>query len=382
MTAGDARASGDYLLRLGEALRPLASPAVIQATASRVLRHYLGAERVSYTEAVAPDTLRVVATDQQAGVPSHFGNTYRISDFGPHMESEFKAGRLTWRNDVLSDPAYTDAERAQHAAVGAVAWANAPLVKGGRLVAMLTVQFAHPHRWTEAELAILGETAERTWAATEIATLFRRLISAQEAERRRLARDLHDHLGQQMTALRMNIETLRAPHAGEAEWLARVERIEQLAEELDRGIDAVAWDLRPVALDLGLAAALRTLVQGWSERFQVTGEFAQAGGDDRRLPEETAANLYRIAQEALHNIVKHAQASRASVMLDCRDAEARLVIEDDGRGFAPGQAAPEGGLGLVSMRERAAHLGGTLEVESAPGRGTTVFVRVPSPPRG
>jgi len=382
MSTGEERASGEYLLRLAEALRPLASPTVIQATASRVLRHYLGAERVSYTEAVAPDTVRVVATDQQAGLPSHFGNTYRISDFGPHMESEFKAGRLTWRNDVLSDPAYTDAERAQHAAVGAVAWANAPLVKGGRLVAMLTAQFAQPHRWTQAELAMLEATAERTWAATEIATLFRRLISAQEQERRRLARDLHDHLGQQMTALRMNIETLRAPRAGEEDWLARVERIELLAAELDKSIDAVAWDLRPVALDLGLAAALRNLVQGWTARFQVPAEFAQTGGDDRRLPEDTAAHLYRIAQEALHNVVKHAQASQANVVLDCREAETTLVIEDDGRGFAAGQAAPEGGLGLIGMRERAAHLGGTLEVESAPGRGTTVFVRVPAPPRG
>jgi signal transduction histidine kinase len=154
-----------------------------------------------------------------------------------------------------------------------------------------------------------------------------------------------------------------------------------IAEELDRNVDFLTWDLRPAALDhLGLAAALAKLVRGWSERFGIAAEFGASWPDGCRLPPETEANLYRLTQEALHNIAKHAAARHVSVLLERRADQAVLIIEDDGRGFVRDHVSIEPahrGLGLVSMRERATLVGGEFHIESAPDQGTSIYVRIP-----
>jgi len=218
------------------------------------------------------------------------------------------------------------------------------------------------------------------------AHLFTRLVLAQEEERRRIARDIHDQLGQQMTALRINLEVLADRCRGDANLTEHVERTLRLAAEVDRTADYLMRDLHPAALDhLGLAAALEKLVASWSERFNIAAEFDSADLPAARLPRDIESNIYHVAQEALHNVVKHAKASRVSVYLQRRDDNLLLVIEDDGRGFNVGEVrtnADGDGLGLISMRERAALIGGTVDIESEPGRGTTVFARVPLAPRG
>jgi signal transduction histidine kinase len=207
-------------------------------------------------------------------------------------------------------------------------------------------------------------------------------VSAQEEERWRIARDIHDHLGQQMTALRMNIEALRSRSDGNEALVQQAERTQRLAEELDQSIDSLTWELRPAALDhLGLSAALRNPVTGWSERYATRADFDMSGVEDVRLRRDVEANLYRIAQEALHNIARHAQATHATVVLTRQDGHLVLLVEDNGRGFVPsGVSAHQGAsghLGLISMRERAALVGGQLEIESSPDRGTSIFVRIP-----
>jgi two-component system sensor histidine kinase UhpB len=217
---------------------------------------------------------------------------------------------------------------------------------------------------------------ERT---AEVQALFQRVVSVQEEERRRIARDIHDQLGQQMTALRISLESI---HSGEVMALQaeRVERTRRIAEELDRSIDFLTWDLRPAALDhLGVSAALSHLVTGWSERFRIGADLDVPGAESVRLPQEVEANLYRIVQEALHNVVKHAHATHVTVVLKRDQDETVLVIEDNGRGFdyaAGTERSGTEGLGLVSMRERAALAGGQLEIESAPNAGTSIFVRI------
>jgi PAS domain S-box-containing protein len=218
--------------------------------------------------------------------------------------------------------------------------------------------------------------------------LFRRLVTVQEEERRRIARDIHDQLGQQMTALRLHLEALRTAVRGNPQLAEQAERTERIAEELDRSVDFLTWDLRPAALEhLGLSAALSHLVRGWSERFGIAGQFEAAGADGLRLSRDAEANLYRLAQEALHNVVKHAGATRVGVFLERRHPGAVLIIEDDGVGFDLSAHRGElgSGLGLLSMRDRATLAGGELEIESSPGTGTTIFVRVrlsaPEPPR-
>ncbi|HEX8028144.1 MAG TPA: ATP-binding protein [Vicinamibacterales bacterium] len=227
------------------------------------------------------------------------------------------------------------------------------------------------------------EVAERTAAQRQVKTLLSRLVSVQEEERRRLARNLHDHLGQQLSALRLGLTSLRGDGSSPEQTAKRLAGVERLVGDLDRDVTYLAWDLRPVALDeLGLQAALASLAHGWSEHTGITTEFLGAIDPNLRLPGGVESNIYRLVQEALNNVAKHAQATCVSILVRIADDELIIIIEDDGRGFAvdepksPGHLS--GGMGLVNMRERAALFDGRVVVESTPGKGTTVFVTVPA----
>jgi PAS domain S-box-containing protein len=228
---------------------------------------------------------------------------------------------------------------------------------------------------------------KRAEAAIRETEIMQRLIDAQEAERHRIARDLHDHLGQQMTALRLKVASL-IQNSGESVQQPLLE-IREMAFRMDRDIGYLSWQLRPMELEhFGLAAALRTFVYEWSDQSGIPAIF-EAGSADAalRLPETSETNLYRIVQEALNNVAKHAQATNVTVLLHRGAQGIVLIIEDDGIGFETRQNGSDPhkitGLGVVGMRERAALLKGTLEMESDPGKGTTILVRVPiSQPAG
>lgn len=206
--------------------------------------------------------------------------------------------------------------------------------------------------------------------------LLKQLVRAQEDERRRLARDLHDHLGQRLTTLRMRIESMKDPHARSP---ATPDELQEIVKRLDADVDFLAWELRPIALDeLGLDAALSNYATQWSEHFDAKAEFHARGLGEQRLPAEVESNLYRIAQEALNNCAKHAKCHRASIILERRDYHVTLIIEDDGEGFeVPSELTSNSNMGLMNMRERTALIGGTFDIESTPTKGTTIFVRVP-----
>lgn len=208
--------------------------------------------------------------------------------------------------------------------------------------------------------------------------LLAQLVSAQEDERRRIARDLHDHLGQQLTSLRLKLETLREMKDGEAVRKG-IEEAQITAEQLDRDVDFLAWELRPAALDdLGLRATLGNFLIEWARYSGVNAEFHTRGISRARLAFEVETNLYRIAQEALNNIFKHARAANVSVLLEKQKDSISMIIEDDGIGFnAKGKTNRSKGIGLIGMSERAKLLGGTFTIESAKSKGTTIFVRVP-----
>ena len=210
-----------------------------------------------------------------------------------------------------------------------------------------------------------------------------RLVTRQEDERKRIARDLHDTLGQQLTALRLKLEAVKANYAAEPAMIKAIDETQLMAKQIDDDISFLTWELRPTALDsLGLRNALANYVAEWSRNFKIPAEFHTARRGRSRLEPEIEVNLYRIAQEALNNVVKHASAKKVSVLLEFNSGEAVLVVEDDGRGFNPKartRRTESGmGLGLIGMRERAALFGGKLEVESARGKGTTVIARVPA----
>jgi two-component system CheB/CheR fusion protein len=220
---------------------------------------------------------------------------------------------------------------------------------------------------------------EQEEAKLSVTTLLHRLVSAQEDERRRIARDLHDHFGQQLTTLRLAIERSQQKRGSEADHDEELARALTLTQQIGRDLDFLAWELRPAVLDeLGLAAALPRFVTEWSAQVGIPAEFRFGGFENGQIPRDAEVAFYRVAQEALNNVLKHAHASRADVVLSASNGQVVLVVEDDGVGFdAAGDGFRSSGLGLAGMRERAALVGATLQVESAPGRGTSVFLRRP-----
>ena len=235
---------------------------------------------------------------------------------------------------------------------------------------------AETHRQLSESRALLAaEIADRTQAETSRARLLRRLVVAQEDERRRLAQDLHDGLGQRLTALRLTLEALDGDRSAQPAGVASA--LEMLAC-INQDVDFIAWELRPAALDeLGLASVLETYVKEWSRHTGVPALFHARPGNLQRYAPEVEASIYRITQEALNNVAKHARARSANVLLELRDENLALVIEDDGVGFQP-TAKGETMLGLTGMRERALAVGGTVELEPTPGGGTTVLACIPT----
>jgi PAS domain S-box-containing protein len=236
----------------------------------------------------------------------------------------------------------------------------------------------------ETNLALVREMEEREIAERQRTDLLRRLVTSQELERRRIARDIHDTLGQRLTALRLKIASLKEIMPETEPLVSRIKRLQEISERLDTEVSFLAWELRPSALDdLGLVDAIGAFVNEWSRHYDIPADFHSAGVTNGRFTNETETHLYRIVQEALNNIAKHAQATCVNVLLERRDGEMVLITEDDGKGFVPAEKPlpdePGGGLGLVGMHERAALIGGTFEIESAPGKGTTIYVRVPLP---
>ena len=228
---------------------------------------------------------------------------------------------------------------------------------------------------SESRTLLAAEIADRTQAETSRARLLRRLVVAQEDERRRLAQELHDGLGQRLTALRLILEALDGDRSARPTGTASA--LEMLAC-INQDVDFIAWELRPAALDeLGLARVLETYVNEWSRHAGVPAVFHARPGNLQRFPPEVEASIYRLAQEALNNVAKHARARSANVLLELRGENLALVVEDDGVGFQP-TAKGETMIGLTGMRERALAVGGTVELEPTPGGGTTVLACIPT----
>jgi signal transduction histidine kinase len=244
----------------------------------------------------------------------------------------------------------------------------------GFLVARISAQLQASHAALSAEAATrqrLEETRVQLWE---------KLVVVQEEERRRLSRELHDQMAQDLSALLLGLKSLGSADAS-PERAQRLTELQAMAGQLIGELRTVAYELRPVVLEeLGLQAGLTHYVEEWSRRSGVPVELV-CSPDGFRLPASVEITLYRVVQEALSNVFKHARARSVSLIVECRLDEARLVVEDDGCGFNPADLSPgapgQAQLGLRGMRERVTLAGGHFEVESAPGAGTTVIVRLP-----
>ena len=232
----------------------------------------------------------------------------------------------------------------------------------------------------------VSEACAGVVARIEVASAFRReraalaAIEASEVQRRRLSRELHDEMGQDLTGLVLGLKYV-GDSVEDPAVRGHVQRLQALAARMIRDMHRIALELRPGALDEhGLQTALSNYIEEWSKRFNVGADFQSVGFGAERLPPHIETTIYRIVQEALTNVGKHAQASAVNVVLQRDPHEVVTIVEDDGRGFdatnvgaAPGLDRP---IGLLGMKERAVLVGGTCHVESQPG-GTSVFVRIP-----
>jgi PAS domain S-box-containing protein len=234
---------------------------------------------------------------------------------------------------------------------------------------------------TRVNESLRAEVVERERVERQQIRLLARLAVAEESERRRIARDLHDQLGQQLTALRLTLEMLKAQSLPHADLRVQIETLQELARQLDQDVAFRVWELRPTALEgEGLHSALTKHVHNWSKHFGINAQVHSRGATADRLPSLIETTVYRLAQETLNNVAKHARAHHVDIVLEQGADQWSLIIEDDGIGFDPSSAdAEQRGFGLVGMRERAALVGAEFQIESAPGRGTTVILRAPAP---
>lgn len=410
-----------FRVKLADVLRPLADPDAVQAAAARVLGEHLKVNRVLFAEMDGDGAVgHVVRGDYRDGVTSVAGG-HRLEDYGRFVDEALRAGRTVVRRepDDATLPALASDERSAYEAIAAAAFVGVPLVKDCRLVAFLAVHKAVSYDWTSEEVALVEETAERTWAAVERARaegavrasealleervsertaelaaavtsleaeiagrreLALRLSNAQEDERKRVSRDLHDTVGQTHVALLMALAASTTTVVPGSEIATRLAYASRLAESMGHELREVAVRLRPTTLDdLGLEVALKGLVETWSRQQGTAVKIHSDLGE--RLPTEVETALFRFVQEALTNVARHAQAATVSVVVTREPKLVTAIVEDDGRGFAP-ESADAARLGLRGMRERMTLLGGDLIVESRAGAGASLIARVPLQARG
>jgi PAS domain S-box-containing protein len=233
--------------------------------------------------------------------------------------------------------------------------------------------------------ASIFHAIEREWIEAVWTEVRRALVTAEEEQRRRISRELHDQMGQHCASLIMGMSGFEAHMPKGSNAAGQLERLVQLAHRIDDDMHRIALELRPTALDdHGLHSTLLSLAEQWGQRAKIVGDYSSQGLEGRRLPPEVETAVFRIVQEALTNVRKHAAARRVGLILALRGDDLVVIVEDDGVGFDPEKAVEEaavaGRLGMHGMGERAALVGGDLEVESTPGGGTAVFVRIPLRP--
>jgi two-component system, NarL family, sensor histidine kinase DevS len=327
-------------------------------------------------------------------VPNHEGDlVVRTSDgeggeqlVGMGLEREgSKAGRvLDRRRSERVDSMIEDLEVDQEVSrrLGARTGLYVPMIVRDRPIGVIT---AHDKegidaRFSDEDVRLAETFAARAAVAVDLSErvasdALRRVVSAQELERQRLARELHDETGQALTSILLGLKSVEdAKSASEAS--AATGELRALVVTTLQDVRRLAVELRPKALDdFGLVSALERLVETFHEQTGIEVDLEPRLGEDR-LPSDIETTLYRITQEALTNVVKHAQAKHVSIVLTRRNGSVSAVIEDDGRGFST--VSDGDGLGLPGMRERIALVGGRLEVESSPGSGTTLSIEVPA----
>jgi signal transduction histidine kinase len=274
------------------------------------------------------------------------------------------------------------------------AWTAALVQVDGDALGVMAAFRQEGRAFTELERGVLQLLAEQAASIIQHARLFeqvragreraqtlsQQLMDAQEAERRRLAHELHDEIGQALTAVKMNLMAVARSLTGKAD-CSRMDDSIAVVDQALKQVRDLSLDLRPPALDdLGLVAALRWYLDVLARRAGLSAEFS-ASSSDLRMPAQMESACFRVAQEALTNVARHARARNVRVQLRNTSTELQLMISDDGSGFdvteARRRAGRGGSLGLLGMQERVYALGGHIDIHSEPAHGTVVKIVLP-----
>jgi signal transduction histidine kinase len=365
----------ESLTEIGTALAAEIDLGPLLQTIAERLRELISARQVLIALPRA-DVLRVEAAAGEFDVPP----------VGTDLSERSKSKRVLERRrservDALIDDPEADQSFARQ--IGARTGLYVPLVLRDR---QLGIMIAHDKegrdsRFSEEDLRLAETFAARAATAVDLSErverdALRRVIQTQELERKRLARELHDETGQALTSVLLGLRALEEAK-DETALRQAAANVRQLVVDTLHDVRRLAVELRPKALDdFGLLPALERLTQTFSEQTGISTQLEAAIGD-ARLPEEVETTLYRTVQEALTNVVKHARATRVSIVVTRKDGGVTALIEDDGIGMAESRTA-NGGIGLIGMQERVALVGGRLEVESSAGGGTTLAIEVPA----
>ena len=264
-----------------------------------------------------------------------------------------------------------------------------PLGIGDQVIGVINVESVRPDAYTENDQRVLETVAAQIAVAIQnarlleetrlnrdrLAELSRQLVETHEQESRAIGRELHDQIGQMLTALQLTLEIV--PHLPPPLAAQKIAQARELVSELMGRVSALSLTLRPPMLDdLGLIPALLWRVNRYQEESGIAVEFKHSGVEGNRYESEVETTAYRIIQEALTNVARHAQATRVRVALHAGDGQMEIQIEDNGRGFDPEVALTQN-RGLSGIRERAGLLGGSFRVESQKGKGTRKWIQLP-----
>jgi len=284
-----------------------------------------------------------------------------------------QTGQAVYAPDVRQDPHFINMEDS-----GTLSEITVPLKTKGQIIGVLDAQSQHLNAFDESDLVMLQSLADQAAIAIENARLYEQARHyAILEERSRIARELHDSVTQALYGITLHAEAasrqLQASHLDRTR--EQLDELRTTAQDALREMRLLIFELRPaILMDQGLVTALRARVEAVEQRAGIQVDFQVEG--EIQLESQLQNGLYRIAQEALNNALKHARADAILVHLRAADGTITLEIQDDGIGFDPVTAVPGGGLGLDGIIERVEELGGKLELDSAPGRGTTIRVEV------
>ncbi|MDI3463758.1 MAG: Circadian input kinase A [Nitrospira sp.] len=411
----------EFILKLGDALRPLSDPLEIQRAAMRIVGETLQADRVLYADMTPDGETWIVRDNYTSGRVPKLVGSFPTANFDAMVET-LKRGEVVVIPDVNAATELREADKRGFAGLHARSAIVIPLVKGGRWLSNLGVHHAEPRQWNMEEITLLQETAERTWAAVErtraeealreahqrlqrwnveleqtvnmktaelmqsqtrLRALAGELSLAEQRERKRLATELHDHLQQMLVYGKMTIGQGKrriADVPAAAEMMTKVDEV--LSEALTYSRTLVAELSPPVLHDYGLAAGFKWLGEHL-RKYNLTVTVLVPEHCEPDLPEAHRVLLFQSVRELLINASKHAGTDKATVLMQQRDDSLRVTVSDEGKGFdlAAAEGTPGGEIsskfGLFSIRERMRALGGSFDIQSAPGRGTTAMLVLP-----